>query len=66
MESDKINALATSVIAFVTIVGLMIGFYYNLKSANAKVLNIWALEIVLLVTIKFFTRRIKEVIKNES
>ncbi len=34
MESDEIGALSEAVIAFVTIIGLMVGFYYNLKISN--------------------------------
>ncbi|HLD15410.1 MAG TPA: hypothetical protein VJB94_02420 [Candidatus Nanoarchaeia archaeon] len=66
MDSDKINALSTAIIAFVTILGLAIGFYYNLKSANAKVLNIWVLELFLATIVLAFTIIIERNIKNED
>ena len=31
MRAETVNALSSSVIAFVTVVGLMVGLYFNLK-----------------------------------
>mgnify|MGYP001591177670 CR=1 FL=1 len=64
MHSDRVNTISTAVIAFVTVLGLAIGFYYNLKSINTKELYIWILEILLLTLIALFTKRINEIIKN--
>ena len=64
MNSDKISAISTAVIAFVTIIGLMIGFYYNLKSSNTKVLYILIFELLILISSLMFTLRIMWELKN--
>jgi len=54
MKAEKVGALATSVIAFVTIIGLMVGFYYNLKSSNVKFLYILIFEFLFILAIWLF------------
>ncbi len=34
MKADQLNALSSTVIAFVTLVGLMVGLYFNLKETT--------------------------------
>jgi len=65
MEANKINALSTAVIAFVTIIGLMFGFYYNLKAAGTKSLYIAFFELLIIIAIWLFVSWIRGGIKNE-
>lgn len=65
MNSSNINALATSVIAFVTIIGLMFGFYYNLKIFNVKTISVVLLELIFVIIIWLFISGVRGVIKNE-
>lgn len=51
MRTDKLNALSTATIAFVTIIGLMVGFYYNLKESNTGSINIIILESLFVISI---------------
>ena len=44
MDSHQISAISTSVIAFMTIIGLMFGFYYNLRTTNTRILHIIIFE----------------------
>lgn len=53
MSSKNVNAIATSVIAFVTIIAAMVGFYINLKSTFTIKWIIY-LESVFVVIILFF------------
>ncbi len=60
MQFEKVNALATAVIAFATILGLFTALYYYLKSLGTQELYIWAGEIssiVLIVTFIIFVER---------
>ncbi|MBI2499010.1 hypothetical protein HYV88_02095 [Candidatus Woesearchaeota archaeon] len=54
MKAEKISALATSTIAFVTIIGLMVGFYYNLKSSNINIFYIIIFELLFVLAIGLF------------
>ena len=65
MKAEKVGALATSVIAFVTIIGLMVGFYYNLKSSNIKVLYIIIFEFIFILATWLFISWIRGEINEE-
>jgi len=54
MYYEKVNAISTAVISFVTVIGLIIGFYYNLISRDTKLVNIIILEIFMLTMIGLF------------
>ncbi len=60
MKSNSLSAISTAVIAFVTIIGLMFGFYYNLKIMNVKIAYISMFELFFVISIWLFTSRIKE------
>ena len=64
MKTNQASTLSTAVIAFATVLGLMIGFYYNLKSSQTKILYIWILELLLLALIILLTKRVDEGIEN--
>lgn len=49
MKTEKANALSTSLIAFVTIIGFMVGFYYNLRSSNMRIFYILVFELLFMV-----------------
>ena len=65
MNPNDINALATSVIAFITIIGLMFGFYYNLKTFNIKLNYILVFELLFVIAISFFISGVRGVMKDE-
>lgn len=65
MKAGSIGALSTSVIAFVTVVGLMVGLYYDLKSTNTLLQHIILLELLFLLAVALFTSWIKGGIENE-
>ena len=65
MKAEKVGALATSVIAFVTIIGLMVGFYYNLKSSNIKFLYIIIFEFLFILATWLFISWIRGEINEE-
>ena len=66
METNKVNALSTATIAFVTILGLMIGFYYNLTTTDTKVLYILILEIIMIISVILFTMIINRWTKEDE
>jgi len=59
MDSHQISAISTSVIAFMTIIGLMFGFYYNLRTTNTRILHIIIFEALFLVSVWLFILWIK-------
>ena len=65
MIAEDIGALSTSVIAFVIIIGLMVGFYYNLKATNTPIAYIIVFELLFIVAVWLFTSWIKGGMKNE-
>ena len=65
MNTDQVNALSTSVIAFVTIIGLMVGFYYNLKATKTSILYIILFELLFVAAVWLFTSWVKGGMKNE-
>lgn len=54
METEEIIALSESIIAFVTIIGLMVGFYYNLKTSNTGIWYIILFESSFVIAISLF------------
>ena len=62
---DRINALSTSVIAFITGLGLMVGFYFNLKASNTKLSYIITLELLFVVAVWLFISWVKGGMENE-
>ena len=54
MKAENINAVATSTIAFVTILGLMVGFYFNLQSAGIRIIYIVVFELLFVIAIVLF------------
>jgi len=65
MNAEDINALSTSVIAFVAIIGLMVGLYYNLKATDTSIAYIIVFELLFVVAVWLFTSWIKGGMKNE-
>ena len=63
MELNELEAISTAVIAFITVLSLMVAFYYNLKSSRTKTEDIIFLELIIILTvivfIKWIERRIK-------
>ena len=64
METEKINAIATSIVAFVTVIGLMIGFYYNAKSFNSGIYTIILFELIFVIVILIFILWVERKMKN--
>lgn len=60
MKIEHINTLATSVIALVTTIVAMFGFYYNLRQIGAKAQNIIIWEIAFIISILVFIRWVKQ------
>lgn len=65
MEPNKMNTVATAVIAFTAISGLMVGLYFNLKMINSKMIHILISESLLIVIIYLFIWWILVKVKNE-
>ncbi len=59
------NTVATAVIAFTAISGLMVGLYFNLKMINSKMIHILISESLLIVIIYLFIWWILVKVKNE-
>lgn len=49
MKIEFINALSTAVIAFVTVIATLVGFYYNLSATRVNLINIASLQILFLI-----------------
>ena len=49
MKFEKLNALSTFIIAFVTLIAFMVGFYYNLRSSNIRIFYILVFELIFIV-----------------
>lgn len=60
-----VNSLSTAVIALVTVLGLMVGFYFNLKSASIGMIYIVVSESLLLLVVVLFTMWVKGGIDDE-
>ena len=65
MQSNKINALAMAVVAFVTVIVAMFGFYYNLKTSETHLGWILVFELLFLVAVGIFVSWVKGGMKNE-
>lgn len=59
MNAEGINALSTAVIAFVTVIASMVGFYFNLRGSNTESALIILLELFFVVAVLVFIRWIK-------
>lgn len=64
MKAETVNALSSAVIAFVTIVGLLVGLYFNLKETT-KFHYILIFELLLIIAVLFIVawlhHKLKEV-----
>jgi len=65
MDAEHINALATSVIAFVGFIGAGVGFYYNLRQVGTTIQNIIILEMVYFMIVVLFIGWIAQWSKRE-
>ena len=65
MQLERITALSTAVIAFITIIGFMFGFYYNLKLSGFESREIFLFETVFIISIWIFLIWLRRKIKNE-
>lgn len=63
MTAESISALSTAVIAFVTIIVAMVGFYYNLKLAGLNLQKTLFFEGIFTLTTLFFVLWIKRKVK---
>lgn len=59
MQAEIINAIATSVIAFVTVIASAAGFYYNLTTIGLRLTYIIFFELMFLGAVWSFTLWIK-------
>ncbi len=66
MDASSINAMSTAVIAFITVIATMVGFYYNLQQVGTKLHNIIIWELVLIISIWAFIKWINERSKKEQ
>ena len=64
MKAEQVNALSSAVIALVTVLGLMVGLYYNLRSFRFSLILIMIFEILLFITVVIFTWWIKNKLKR--
>ena len=65
MKSNILNAIATSVIAFVTVIGFTVGFYYNLKSSKFGIFYILVFVLIFIVITLLFILWMRVNIENE-
>ena len=65
MKSDNVNTISTALISFITIIGLMVGFYYNAKSFNTNLIYIILFELMFILAVFIFILWIKRKIKND-
>jgi len=56
MELNELEAISTAVIAFITVLALMVAFYYNLKSSRTKTEDIIFLELIIILTVIVFIK----------
>ena len=59
MKPNELNALSTAVIAFVTVIGVLVGLYYNLKTFKFETLYIMFIELLFLIALSLFIFWIK-------
>ncbi len=52
-RAERINAVASAIIAFITILGLMIGLYFNLKTSKVNFSTIFIFELILIIMVLF-------------
>lgn len=64
MIFEKINTISTAIIAYVTMVGLMSGLYFNLKALNISLIYILLFETIFIFSIWLFISWIKIKVKN--
>lgn len=64
MIASEINALSTAIIAFVTVLGAMFGFYYNLKSSAILLSTILFFELLFVITVLLFISWIRGEMKT--
>lgn len=65
MEPTSVNALSTGIIAFVTIIGVMFGIYYNLKTTNTSTSYIMLFEVLFVISVGLVASWIKGGMENE-
>lgn len=54
MQIEFINSISTAVIAFITLIVSMFGFYYNLVSIGTKLYSIFIFEFIFLGMVLIF------------
>ncbi|MDP4012208.1 MAG: hypothetical protein Q8R00_01215 [Candidatus Nanoarchaeia archaeon] len=59
MKVENVNAVSTVVIAFVTVVGAMFGFYYGLKNEGLSLLSRMGFELIFVFALWQFIVWIK-------
>lgn len=64
MDVSKITALATAVIAFVTVIATMVGFWLNLRAAGIVAVKIIIFEMLFVIAVILFISEIKEVFEQ--
>ena len=64
MKDNEINALSAAVISFVAVIGLIVGFYYSLKTSGNSIFYILVFEALLIGIILLFTLWVKEEMRN--
>lgn len=55
MKAEHLNALGSAVIACATVIGLMVGFYYNLRASKIRFIYIVVLELLFIITLGMIT-----------
>ncbi len=64
MKTDEINTLSTAVVAYVAVLGLIWGLYYNMKSLNIGIIYIFLFQGIVLFIIGGFIIVINKKIKD--
>ena len=66
MQNEIINTVSTAVIAFVTILGSMFGFFYGLKSEGVSLLSRFAFESIFIIALWQFIIWVKGVLDGKK
>ncbi len=65
MKPQKANALATIIISFATVIGLMVGLYYNMRTTKTNLFYIIVIELLFVIGLWLLWLRINKGVENE-
>ena len=62
MKADKVNAVATGGIFFITLIAAMVGFYYNFMTMKTPLKFIIIFEIIFIASVLLVIRGLKKMV----